>query len=50
LLTLVVNLGNSGAENYLIIRQRSVAYSLVGIFRMVFGIALNVYLVFEVVQ
>lgn len=46
LLTFVFSMGNSGAETYLVIEQRSVAYSLVGLFRMVFGIGMNIILVF----
>lgn len=45
LLTFAISMGNKSAENHLIIKQQSIIYSFVGLFRLVFGISLNIYLV-----
>lgn len=44
-LTFLVGMGSNAAANFLIIEQRSVTYSLIGLFRLVMGISLNIYLV-----
>ena len=42
LITLVVDIGGKSAAAYLIIRQRSVAYSAIGLFRMLLALSLNI--------
>lgn len=45
LLTFMIHMGNSAAETHLVITQKSVTFSLIGIARIIVAVSLNIYLV-----